>query len=62
MPPTSAGLIHIGLGDVAAALDALEAGFAARDVRMTLVKADGRWKAVHNDPRYVALMQRMKLA
>ena len=62
VPPTSAGLIHIGLGNLTAALDALEAGFAARDVRMTLVKADGRWKAVRNDPRYVALMQRMKLA
>ena len=62
VPPTSAGLIHIGLGDEAAALDALEAGFAVRDVRMTLVKADGRWKPLRDDPRYAALMQRMKLA
>ena len=62
VPPTAAGMIHVGLGDKAAALDALERGFALRDVRMTLVKADGRWKPVRDDPRYDALMQRMKLA
>jgi tetratricopeptide (TPR) repeat protein len=62
VPPTSAGLIHIGLGDKAAALDALDRGFASRDVRMTLVKADGRWKPLRDDPRFAALMQRMKLA
>ena len=62
VPPTSMGLIHAGLGDKAAAMAALERGYTVRDVRMTLVKQDGRWKLVHDDPRYAALMQRMKLA
>ena len=35
---------------------------AVRDVRMTQVKADDRWKLVRDDPRYAALMQTMKLA
>ena len=61
MPPTSAGLIHAGLGDKAAALDALERAYAARDVRFILVKADARWAPVRDDPRYAALMQRLKL-
>lgn len=62
VPPTSAGLIHAGLGDRPATLAALERGLAVRDVRMTLVQRDGRWKLVQGDPRYAALMRQMKLA
>jgi DNA-binding winged helix-turn-helix (wHTH) protein/TolB-like protein/tetratricopeptide (TPR) repeat protein len=62
VPPTSIGLIQCGLGDKAAAMEALERGWTARDVRMTLVRSDGRWSLVHDDPRYGALMKRMKLA
>ena len=62
LPPTSTGLIHAGLGDKEAALSALERGLAVRDVRMTLVKQDARWKLVHDDPRYVAVLRQMKLA
>ena len=61
VPPTSAGLVNAGLGERSATTDALGRAYAARDVRMTLVRADGRWKLVRDDPRYVALMQRMKL-
>ena len=62
LPPTSTGLIHAGLGDKEAALSALERGLVVRDVRMTLVKQDSRWKLVHDDPRYVAVLRQMKLA
>lgn len=62
VPPTSTGLIFAGLGDKGAALAALERGYAARDVRMTLVLRDGRWNVVRDDPRFTALMQQMKLA
>lgn len=61
VPPTSFGLIHAGLGDIEAVLAALERGYEARDVRMTLVRGDGRWSLVWKEPRYAALMQRMKL-
>jgi DNA-binding winged helix-turn-helix (wHTH) protein/TolB-like protein/tetratricopeptide (TPR) repeat protein len=61
VPPTSIGLIHCGLGNQSAAMDALDLGWTARDVRMTLVRSDPRWALVHDDPRYAALMRRMKL-
>lgn len=62
VPPTSVGLIQAGLGSKAAVLDALERGEAVRDVRMTLVKQDGRWRLIQAEPRYTDLMRRMKLA
>lgn len=61
VPPTSLGLIHAGLGDREATIDALLRGHAVREVRMTLVPFDGRWKLVRDDPRFVALMQQMRL-
>ena len=62
VPPTSSGLIHAGLGDREATLAALERGYAVRDVRMTIVPYDSRWKLVVDDPRYVAIMKKMNLA
>jgi len=61
VPPTSTGLIYAGLGEKEAALASLERGLAVRDVRMTLVKQDPRWKLVADDARFVAVMSRMKL-
>ncbi len=61
MPPTSSGLIHAGLGDREATLAALQRGHAARDVRMTIVPYDSRWKLVRDDPRYVAIFRQMGL-
>lgn len=61
VPHTSIGMIHAGLGDKEAAMAALERGLAVRDVRMTLVKQDARWKLVHDDPRYPAVLRQMKL-
>lgn len=62
VPPTSAGLIHAALGEKAQAMEALERGLAVRDARMTLVSHDSRWKLVHDDPRYAAVLRRMNLA
>lgn len=61
VPPTSAGMIHAGLGDREAALAALEQGVAVRDVRMTIVPYDGRWKLVRDDPRFAAILRQMNL-
>ena len=62
VPPTSAGLIHAGLGDKPAALQALETGLAVRDVRMTLVGHDGRWALLRDEPRYGAVMKAMRVS
>ena len=61
VPPTSIGLVEAGLGDKDAVIAALQKGFAVRDVRMTLVWRDSRWKSVRDDPRYQALRSQMKL-
>ena len=61
VPPTAYGLIHAGLGQTAQALDALEAALAVRDTRMTLMRADTRWKrAVGDEPRYRAVIAKMR--
>lgn len=62
VPPTSPGLVYCGLGDADAAMAALEAGYAVRDVRMTLVWSDKRWSLVKNDPRYAAIRRKMKVS
>ncbi|MEO6662782.1 MAG: tetratricopeptide repeat protein, partial [Rubrivivax sp.] len=61
VPPTSLGLIHAGLRDPEATIAVLERGLAVRTVRMTLVRKDGRWQLVKDDPRFQALMRRMRL-
>ena len=61
LPPTSSGVIHLGLREHEAAMQALDQAFAVRDTRMTLVPIDGRWAQLRGDPRFVELIQRMKL-
>lgn len=62
LPPTSIATIYCGLGDNAHALDWLERGYAAHDVRMTFLRVDRRWDALRADPRFVALLRKMHLA
>ncbi|MEO8937202.1 MAG: winged helix-turn-helix domain-containing protein [Burkholderiaceae bacterium] len=60
VPPTSYGLIYAALDDKEAALSALEKAFALRDVRMTLMNDDVRWSSLKDQPRYLAVIGRMK--
>lgn len=61
LPATSIATIYCGLGDNDHALEWLERGYAARDVRMTFLRVDHRWDALRGDPRFVALMRKMRL-
>ena len=61
VPPTSIATIYCGLGDNEQALDWLERGYAARDVRMTFIKVDRRWDTLRRDPRFIAIAQKMRL-
>jgi DNA-binding winged helix-turn-helix (wHTH) protein/TolB-like protein/Tfp pilus assembly protein PilF len=61
VPPTSVATIYAALGENNLALDALERAYAVRDSRLCYMKNDGRWNALRAEPRFVALMQRMKL-
>jgi tetratricopeptide (TPR) repeat protein len=61
VPPTTVAAIHTALGDVVPALDALERAYAVRDTRLVYMKDDGRWSALRQHPRFIALLHRMKL-
>lgn len=60
VPPTSIAAIHAALGENNLALDALDRAYAVRDARLCYLKNDGRWSALRAEPRFVALIQRMK--
>ena len=62
VPPSSIGAILAGLGDIEAALAELERAYAVRDVRLTLIRDDWRWKPVRDQPRYRVVLEKMKLA
>jgi serine/threonine-protein kinase len=61
LPATSIATIYCGLGDNDHALEWLERGYAARDVRMTFLRVDHRWDSLRSDPRFVSLMGKMRL-
>lgn len=59
--PTSLAEVHAALGESGPALDALERAYAVRDARLVTLKVDERWAALRREPRFVALLRRMKL-
>lgn len=61
LPATSIATIYCGLGENERALDWLERGHAAHDVRMTFLKVDHRWDTLRSDPRFATLMREMRL-
>jgi len=61
VPPTSLAAVHVALGDVGSALDALDRAFMTRDTRLTFLKDDPRLAGLHEEPRFVALLHKMKL-
>jgi tetratricopeptide (TPR) repeat protein len=62
VPPVSLAVLHAALGENALALDALERGFAVRDTQLVFLKEDSRWSSLRKEPRFAALMQKLKLA
>ncbi|HSW08373.1 TPR end-of-group domain-containing protein [Aquabacterium sp.] len=61
VPPVSLAVLHAVLGETALALDALERAFAARDTQLVFLKDDPRWSGLRKEPRFLALMQALKL-
>lgn len=61
VPPYNIAIVHAGLGEVDAALGWLEKAFETRDVRMTFLAVEPKWDAMRTEPRFQALLQRLKL-
>jgi DNA-binding winged helix-turn-helix (wHTH) protein/TolB-like protein len=61
VPPYVVAMVHLGLGEKAAALAALERGYGGRDVWMAFIGVDPIWRPLHDDPDFADLLQRMNL-
>jgi tetratricopeptide (TPR) repeat protein len=58
--PTAIAMIHLGLGDLAQTLTWVERGFAERDAEMVLLQASPVWDPLRTDPKFLAIIERMK--
>lgn len=61
LPPSSLAAVHLALGEVEPALDALDLAFLTRDTRLTFIKDDPRLSELRGGPRFAALMRKLKL-
>jgi TolB-like protein/tetratricopeptide (TPR) repeat protein len=61
LSPHHFALVYLGLGDTAAALDALERGYEMRDASMNWIKVAPAFGPLRNEPRFIALLERMGL-
>lgn len=60
-PATQLALAHEALGQRGHALDLLERGYAERDLYMSFLAVDKRWRGMYLEPRFLALAERMNL-
>lgn len=61
VPAFSMALICVGLGDTHSALDWLEKAYQDRATQMVYVKTDPLLESLHSNPRFDALIRRMRL-
>ncbi len=61
VPPHYLALVHHGLGNEREALKWLERACQERDVHMVFLAVDPKWDALRGDPRFVHILNRMKL-
>ena len=59
--PYAFALVHVGLGNTSAALDALERGFELRDTTMSGIKVAPELATLRNEPRFITLLEKMGL-
>ncbi len=59
--PYEFALVLAGLGDKSGALDWLERAYQTRAIKLSMVKIDPRFKPLHQETRFRALLSRMNL-
>ncbi len=60
--PVSLARIHVGLGNLDAALGALETGYEKRAYRMVELGLDDRWDPIRAEPRFRELVRKVGVA
>lgn len=62
VPATRIAALHLALGERAAALDELERAYRERDVLVSFLAIDGAWQGLHEEPRFRALLDDLRLS
>jgi TolB-like protein/DNA-binding winged helix-turn-helix (wHTH) protein/Tfp pilus assembly protein PilF len=62
VPAYTIALVHAGLGERDAALEALDRAYEARDVHLVFLPVDPKWDDYRTDPRFRALVERCGFA
>ena len=60
VPPFNLALVYVGMGDRERALDYLEQAYASNSQWMGWLKEDRVFDTLHSEPRYVALMRKLR--
>ena len=59
--PTALATVQAALGEMEPALDSLDKAHAVRDQRLIFLKDDSRWTGLRQEPRFKALMVKLRL-
>lgn len=62
VPALDIALVYAGAGETGPALDFLEKAAEERCAWMPLLGIDGRWRKLHREPRFQALLDRLRLS
>lgn len=61
VPHTALATVQAALGEAGPALDSLDNALVAHDQRLIFLKDDSRWVGLRNEPRFKALMVKLRL-
>lgn len=61
VPPLCRAQIHLGLGEIDAAFECLDRSIEARDIHILDLPCKPIWDALRGDPRFAALLRKMRL-
>jgi len=61
VPPYNTALAYNALGDKEKVFEYFENGLVDKDVRMVFLKVEPNWQNLYSDPKFKALLKRMKL-
>ncbi len=62
VPPYHFALIYNGLGETDKTFEWLEKGYEQRDPKLAFLKVGPKWNNLRSDPRFVELLQRLRLS